>query len=282
MKLELMNVVNKNDNNNIINNKNNNNNSTKNENDNNKTNRNNKVLLLDLDNTLYPKSSGLDLIVLERIRSYFNDHLQVPVEESLEMAHCYYQDYGLSIKGLIRNSSLFPTFSPEHYDSWVNEGLPLDAISCKGNSNVLLSMLRKVRGNGVLVFIFTNSSSKHMRRTLECLKVETEIDGAFYCDYGEEDFPSKPDPTAFKRVEEELGRLGREEWNWKWRLRRDCLYFVDDSVENIRIAKERGWRVALMDEDGESVYASDAKGGGGVRTLRTINDLLRIFPELGQ
>lgn len=248
-----------------------------------------KILLLDLDNTLYPKSSGLDLIILDRIRSYFNEHLQIPFEESIEMAHHYYHDYGLSIKGLIKNSSDFPSFTPKHYDSWVNEGLPLEEMISsytKDGSNVK-DIIKRIRKSGILIFIFTNSSKRHLIRTLECLKIIEEIEGAFYCDYEEENFPSKPDPTAFQRVEEELGRLGREKWDWKMRLRRENIYFVDDSVENIRIAKERGWKVALIDEDGEydGSYGGSSRGGSYGHTppsIKTINDLLNIFPELEQ
>lgn len=67
-----------------------------------------KVLLLDLDCTLYPPDNTIFLSMGVRITDYIQTVLQIPRAEATNIRDRYWKDYGLTLIGLIRNHSIDP------------------------------------------------------------------------------------------------------------------------------------------------------------------------------
>lgn len=189
------------------------------------------VYFFDLDNTIYPKSSGIDKLMAERIELFFVNYLQLPHAESKQLGARFYRDYGLAIKGLIKHFSI----DPREYDRFVDGGLPLDDILRPEDR--LRSLMDKISQKGSC-WIFTNAGVNHALRVLNLLQIKEYFSGVIYCDYSEENFPAKPDRMAFARA---MQCVGVED-------PKKCFFF-DDSIGNIRSAQEMGWNVVYIDEE---------------------------------
>jgi pyrimidine and pyridine-specific 5'-nucleotidase len=189
------------------------------------------VFFFDLDNTLYPKSSGIAELMAHRIELFFVNYLKLPLDESRILGARFYKDYGLAIKGLIKHFSI----DPIEYDRFVDGGLQLDQILKPEKS--LTELLNNLSKKGSC-WIFTNAGKSHATRVLEILELESYFSGIIYCDYSEENFPHKPDRLAFARAMKCVGVTEPSK----------CFFF-DDSIGNIRTAQEIGWNVVFVDED---------------------------------
>ena len=185
----------------------------------------------DLDNTLYPKSSGIAELMVQRIELFFVNYLKLPMAESRQLGARFYKDYGLAIKGLIKHFSI----DPVEYDKYVDGGLPLeDILTPQNNLTALMERLSK-KGS---CWVFTNAGKSHAIRVLKLLQIDHFFSGIIYCDYSEADFPAKPDRLAFTRA------MKCANVNDPKRC-----HFFDDSIGNIQTAQEIGWNVVYIDED---------------------------------
>lgn len=214
------------------------------------------VLFVDLDNTLYPSSSPISMLMSSRISLYFQHFLDIPKEESIALGHTYYKDYGLAIRGLVKHFGI----DPLEYDAFVDGGLPLEDLLSPDER--LIALLSKCKAR---LFIFTNAGLKHALRVLTLLNLLDLFEAICYCDYKEEDFPAKPDHLAFERAMHHAGI----------RDRRAC-YFADDSGANVRAARRYGWSAVLVGKDNEY----DGEDIGGVDRIESVHDLDQVFPEL--
>lgn len=235
------------------------------------------VYFFDLDNTLYPKSSGIAELMAQRIELFFVNYLNLPLDESRILGARFYRDYGLAIKGLIKHFSI----DPVEYDKFVDGGLPLDEI-LKPQER-LTALLDNLSKQGTC-WIFTNAGKSHALRVLELLQLDSFFSGIIYCDYSEKNFPAKPDRLAFARA---MQCAGVDDPN-------KCFFF-DDSIGNIRTAQEVGWNVVFIDEDAtdnltsskDQINASmeiltvdpNTKGSAqNFPTIRHIEDVERVLP----
>ncbi len=60
------------------------------------------TIFFDLDDTLYPSSSGLWKAIKERMNIYMRDMLHIPEDEVPALREQYYKMYGTTLRGLIR------------------------------------------------------------------------------------------------------------------------------------------------------------------------------------
>lgn len=231
------------------------------------------VFFFDIDNTLYPKSSGVSEWMGKRIRMFFIEHLKLPEEESRILGAKYYKDYGLAIRGLIKNFSIDPAV----YDEFVDGGLPLEELLKPAPE--LASLLERLNARGSC-WAFTNAGHRHGLRVLKLLGIDHLFAGMIYCDYNEPDFPAKPDRLSFIRAMQCAGvdDPGR------------CIFF-DDAIGNIRSAREVGWTAIYVDENAtgptelmsmqsislEQDLLSIPSGNDSFPTIRRIEDFLRII-----
>ena len=234
--------------------------------------RDRPVLFLDLDNTLYSKSLGLGTQCMERIGLYFEKYLGIPREESQALGEKYFMDYGLAIRGLIQHFKI----DIEQYDRFVDGGLALDGVIRPDVE--LKRLLQRCKAR---LWIFTNAGRYHAERVLKLLDIYDQFEGILYCDYLEQNFPSKPERLAYERAMQ----VAQIESNGQ------RVYFADDSVTNVASSVAVGWEAVLVDElmdvnvdlainrrvSDQDLNVPDVKIS---RRIRHVQELSHVFPEL--
>lgn len=64
------------------------------------------MLMVHLDNCLYPKSMKIHDMMVIKIQQYFTKHLKISDEEANKLHQEYYQSYGLALEGLVRHHKI--------------------------------------------------------------------------------------------------------------------------------------------------------------------------------
>ncbi|KAK9154320.1 hypothetical protein Sjap_001800 [Stephania japonica] len=125
-------------------------------------------LLFDLDDTLYPFSSGLAAQCSKNIQDYMNQKLGIPKEKLSEMCNLLYKNYGTTMAGL---RAIGYDFDYDDYHSFVHGRLPYEKLKPDPVlRNLLLGLpLRKV--------IFTNADKVHAAKVLGRLGLEDCFEG---------------------------------------------------------------------------------------------------------
>lgn len=223
--------------------------------------RQQRTIFFDLDNTLYPKSLGIHTQMAERIRLFMQEVLNLPEDESRRLGAKYYLDYGLAIRGIVNDFNI----DTDHYDRFVDGGLELEHLlkPCP----ILHSWLESIQGRR---WIFTNAGIHHAERVLGLLGIRHLFEGVIHCDYGEAQFPAKPERLAFERA-----------MKWAGVCVPELCYFIDDSSNNIRVAHELGWKAAyLNEEDSLDALMGPTKAPPDFPNISTLMDFTTVFPEL--
>lgn len=195
-----------------------------------------RYLILDLDDTLYPRHSGLMDLISERIGRYMVERLGFPPAQAEALRQRYYAQYGTTLRGLMEEYRI----DPEDYLAYVHD-VPLDAYIQPNPA--LNQMLGRIPLTKV---IFTNASEEHARRVIERLGIAHHF--PIILDVRRLEYYNKPDPEAYRRILQHLGAHGPE-----------CI-FVDDSARNLRPARALGMITILVDdhpEDGADFHVSD-------------------------
>ena len=152
-----------------------------------------EVLLLDLDETLYPPERGVLRRVDERINAYLRDRMGIPRHEVDAVRRALRRAHGTTLRGLV----LRHTVDQDDYLRFVHDCDLSDLLAPDPQLRELLGRLppRKV--------VFTNAPRAHARQVLRLL----EIEGAFHDVVALEDlgYLPKPDPAAYREV---LSRIG--------------------------------------------------------------------------
>ncbi|KAM4069962.1 hypothetical protein ACJW30_12G128400 [Castanea mollissima] len=125
-------------------------------------------LLFDMDDTLYPASSGINLACRKNIIEYMLQHLHM--DESVVPRMCLelYKEYGTTMAGL---KALGYEFNDDEFHAYVHGRLPYDVLKPDPVlRNLLLSMpQRKI--------IFTNADKAHVSQVLSRLGLEDCFEG---------------------------------------------------------------------------------------------------------
>lgn len=191
----------------------------------------------DLDNTLYPQSSGIASMVGQRIRSFCSEVHGMSEQEATFLASKYHTDYGLAIKGLLKHHD---DVDPVAYDAFVDGGVPIEKILSKdGPLKSLLSNINEVFCTSPK-WVFTNAGKIHAQRVLSVLGLEDGIfDGVIYCDYSGKEFICKPQVEAFYAA----AIVANVSPHFH-----ECV-LIDDSVANVQSAIKAGWSAILVQEE---------------------------------
>ncbi|KAI7818606.1 HAD-like domain-containing protein [Gamsiella multidivaricata] len=213
-----------------------------------------RVFFFDIDNCLYPKSSGIPYLMKQRIEQYFRDS-GIPHHEVETLAHRYYVDYGLAIRGLIEKH---PDIDISDYDDKVDGGLPLENILKP--KPPLRDMIRSMKVGKK--WLFTNAGKYHANRVIKILGLQGLFDGMTFCNYLEPHFVCKPDRKAFEKAMKEA------------RVQNPAFcYFVDDSAPNIAMAIKMGWTAVHVDE-----CLSELPPVGHFQ-IHSVVDLPKVLPQ---
>jgi len=123
------------------------------------------TIFFDLDDTLYPASTGLWHAIKERMNVYMRDRMGFDQEDIPRLREKYFKEYGTTLRGLQANH----TMDVEDYLAFVHD-LPLqDYLAPDPVLRPVLASLPVRR------LIFTNADASHARRVLHVL----DLDGLF-------------------------------------------------------------------------------------------------------
>lgn len=181
-----------------------------------------KYILFDLDETLYPATSGLMPAIGTRMRLYLEQKFKLKPEDAQAMQRRYFDAYGTTLRGLVMEQQIDPLdFLGFVHDVDVSQFiLPDERLR-----DVLASIpYRKV--------IVTNADLPHAERVLARLGVADQFRQIFDIVFME--YECKPARGAYERVLETLGVRGDE-----------CI-LVEDTARNLPTARELGIATILV------------------------------------
>ena len=192
------------------------------------------TLFFDLDDTLYPNSTGLWQAIKGRINVYMVERLHIPENDAPALREQYFKMYGTTLRGLqARHNVDAEDFLSFVHDLPLQEYLTPDPIQ----RDVIASLPHRK-------LVFTNADSAHARRVLAALNLsdlfETIVDiheVSPYC---------KPMPESFAIAQE----LANEPDP------RKCV-MIDDLPRTTRAALDAGMASILY---GTEEPTSDASG----------------------
>ncbi|EYU41734.1 hypothetical protein ABFS82_10G030900 [Erythranthe guttata] len=125
-------------------------------------------LLFDLDDTLYPLSTGLQAAVLTNIQAYMIEKLGVEESKIPDLCDLLYKNYGTTMAGL---RAIGYDFDYDEYHSFVHGRLPYENLK---PDPVLRSLLLSLPIRKV---IFTNADRVHAVKALTKLGLEDCFEG---------------------------------------------------------------------------------------------------------
>ncbi len=182
-----------------------------------------KYLILDLDETLYPRNAGLMAQIGQRIPLYMVVRMGFSPAEAETLRKRFFVQYGTSLRGL----QLEYDVDAEDYLQFVHDVRLEDYIAPDPALDAMLGCipLDKV--------IFTNADTAHARRVMDRLGVTHHFQRVidihavgYYC---------KPYREAYEHVLDVLGVPGPA-----------CI-MVEDSARNLVAAHELGMTTVLVD-----------------------------------
>jgi putative hydrolase of the HAD superfamily len=191
------------------------------------------TIFFDLDDTLYPSSTGLWKGIKDRMNIYMRDRLGIPEDDVPHLREQYFKMYGTTLRGLEKRHNV----DREDFLAFVHD-LPLREYLTP--NPILREVIASLQTRNL---IFTNADVNHARRVLAALQLddlfETIIDVnavAPYC---------KPMPESFAIAME----LANEPDP------RKCVV-IDDLSRTTRAALEVGMASLLYGCDEPSTDAS--------------------------
>lgn len=183
------------------------------------------TVLFDLDNTIYPASSGLLKGVDVRINEYMRGALGLDEQAAYELRKQYYAEFGTTLRGLQEHHEV----DPEHYLEYVHDVAVESFLASDAELDHLLSELRAHKA------IFTNSPENYARRVLGVLGIERHFTHVF--DVRFSGFQPKPDPMVYQSVLATLEIDGAQ------------AILVEDTPRNLPPARALGMTTILIGDD---------------------------------
>lgn len=206
-----------------------------------------KTLFFDLDDTLYPASSGLWPTLKARMNTYMIERLEIPEAEVPGLRERYFRKYGTTLRGLQANHVI----DVEDYLAYVHD-VPLDQFIRP--DPVQQSALSRITGRKL---VFTNADANHARRVLRALGIEAHFSDII--DVNRMEPYCKPSPESFTLAMQAAGEDDPSR----------CV-MIDDLPHTTRAATEFGWYSVLF---GASSTGGDADAA--CTDWSTLTDLLQ-------
>lgn len=210
------------------------------------------TILFDVDDTLYPHSSGVWEAIGARIERFMVERCAIPPDLVPQLRAEYLHSFGTTLNGLRVHYGI----DPFDYLRYVHD-VPLERyLQPNEDLQRMLSRLPQRKT------IFSNSDQNHSRRVLRRLGIEDQFDGVV--DIVALNFVNKPNPEAYRTAMQLLGLpVGGQ-----------CV-LVDDQVRNLKPAMDLGWI---------TVWVGEGQGGDGEGAgfrIERIADLAEQVPILG-
>ena len=182
--------------------------------------------IFDLDNCLYPASTGLFALIDERMGAYIQRLLDCDPDEAKRVQKAHFHEHGTTLAGLMQEHGVDPTDFLEDVHA-----IPLDRVQCDERLGRLLARLSGRR------FVFTNGDAPYARRVLERIGVHGHFDELH--DIHASSYRPKPDPHGYELLCERFGIDPRR------------ALLADDMVQNLAPAKALGMTTVWVDNGSE-------------------------------
>jgi putative hydrolase of the HAD superfamily len=190
-----------------------------------------RCVFFDLDDTLYPESSGLMQAIGDRINRFMIERLDIDPAEVSKIRDGYLKSFGTTLNALRR---YYPV-DPDEYLDFVHD-IPISQHL--QYDPALDQMLERLKPDKI---IFTNADAKHARRVLTRLGILRHFEAII--DIHMLDFCNKPDRRAYLKALDFASALPEE-----------CV-LVEDSMANVLAAREVGMTTIMV---GEGVHLRGA------------------------
>ena len=202
--------------------------------------------VFDLDNTLYPASSGLFPQVQARMNDYICARLGVSMDEAKALRAQYFREHGTTMHGLMAVHRV----DPHEFMAFVHD---VD-LSCVPPNPELAAALRNLAGRKL---VYTNGSVPHAENLLRHLGIDDLFDDIH--DIVASEFAPKPAAAPFRAF---VRRYGVEPTR---------ALMVEDMAKNLAPAAELGmttawvktgvdWAAAASDADYINYVVDDLAG----------------------
>ena len=182
--------------------------------------------IFDLDNCLYPASTGLFALIDERMGGYIQRLLDCDPAEARRVQKAHFHEHGTTLAGLMRHHGV----DPHHFLDDVH-AIPLDRVS---RNDRLAALLARLPGRR---FVFTNGDAPYARRVLEAIGVHDRFDDLH--DIHASNLRPKPDPHGYELLCERFG------------IEPQRALLVDDMAQNLKPAKQLGMTTVWVDNGSE-------------------------------
>jgi putative hydrolase of the HAD superfamily len=197
-------------------------------------------LLFDLDETLYPSSSGMVHEISRRMTRYVSRLLDLDEDSAARIRRELSRKHGTTLSGLMSEHNFK---DPENYLEYAH---PIDVERFLHKDPELVTALESIE---LPKSILTNSPSEHARRILEYLEIEHFFERIF--DIRMNAFRGKPDREVYLRVLTELSREASE------------VLFIDNRLDYLLAFREIGGSIVwvadspIQEEAGQGVPRID-------------------------
>ena len=182
--------------------------------------------IFDLDNCLYPASTGLFALIDQRMNAYIRRLLACDHIETRKVQKQHFHAHGTTLAGLMAEHDV----DPNHFLDDVH-AIPLDRV---GRDARLARGLGRLPGRK---FVFTNRDASYAKRVLQASGVEDQ----FEClhDIHASQLKPKPDPHGYQLLCEQFA------------IDPTAAVMVEDMAQNLRPAKMLGMTTVWVDNGSE-------------------------------
>jgi putative hydrolase of the HAD superfamily len=182
--------------------------------------------IFDLDNCLYPASSGLFSLIDERMGAYIQRLLGCSPDEAKVVQKSHFHEHGTTLAGLMKHHEIDPhDFLDDVHD------IPLDRITL---NEPLGDALARLPGRK---FVFTNGDAPYARRVLDAIGIGEHFDDLH--DVHASSYRPKPDPYGYTLLCERFG------------IDPAHALLADDMAQNLAPAKALGMTTVWVDNGSE-------------------------------
>ena len=177
----------------------------------------NRVWVFDLDNTLHNASPHIFPHISRAMTSYLQTHLGLDEAGAGELRRDYWQRYGTTLAGLMRNHAT----DPRHFLRATHDFSALDKMVVR--EPALRATLTHLPGRKL---VFSNAPVHYALAVLGALGIADLFDDVFSIEHT--GYRPKPDSYGFLKLFR------------RHRVRAAACIMVEDTLENLRTAKRLG------------------------------------------
>jgi putative hydrolase of the HAD superfamily len=182
--------------------------------------------VFDLDNCLYPASTGLFTLIDERMGAYIQRLLECDPAEARRVQKAHFHEHGTTLAGLMKSHAV----DPHDFLADVH-AIPLAVVKADER---LARALPRLPGRR---FVFTNGDAPYARRVLQAIGVHDHFHDLH--DIHSSELRPKPDPHGYALLCERFGIDPRH------------ALLVEDMAANLKPAKQLGMTTVWVDNGSE-------------------------------